>query len=164
MNGSLIDGLAKGVAQRSGSRRGVLRLVAGGVAAALPSLMASEADAGNKARAFCRSQGGIPAKGICRCVVTCHSNDVGLFRCSGNGGCSCTKSVGGRAVCVQDISHGFGCSSSRDCVQAGDVCTVIPGCPDSGAKCKSAATCPDQRGCVKGRCQFTVCSSPCPLS
>jgi hypothetical protein len=163
MNGSLIDEFAKGVAERSGSRRGVLRLVAGGVAAALPSMMASGADAGKKARAFCRSQGGIPVKGACRCAVTFQSNDVGMFRCNGNPACSCTKSAEGRTVCASDTANSFGCSSARECGQPGDVCTVTPLFPDSGAKCKTAATCPDRHGCVKGRCQFTICSAPCPL-
>jgi hypothetical protein len=126
----IADDLARTLTQGTVSRKRVLTVLGGAIAAATaPALAPRPAKAGG-AKKRCRKKGGVyMAKGTCSCAsdgcnLTCHDNPD----------CHCYETVEGRGFCAGVGSTGD-CNSTSNC-QAGEVCAktciglvCVPPCP-----------------------------------
>jgi hypothetical protein len=126
----IADDLARTLTQGTVSRKRVLTVLGGAIAAATaPSLTPQPAKAGG-AKKRCRKKGGVyMAKGTCSCA-----SDGCNLTCHGNPDCHCYETVEGRGFCAGVGSTGA-CNSTSNC-QAGEVCAktciglvCVPPCP-----------------------------------
>jgi hypothetical protein len=160
MHGQFFDDLAKGLGDGTVSRGRAIKLVgAAFLATMVPSLVPREALAITKKK--CHKKGGAYlAKGDCHCAATCNTPATVELHCHSNTSCFCAETVNSTGFCGL-LGTFSGCSTSTDC-PTGQTCVVERGCTSSGGICTSSAQCPMNYGCVKGRCQATLCAAPCP--
>jgi len=166
MGDHVVDYFAKALADATGSRKQMLKVVGGVIlAAVVPSLDPPLGAAGTRAQKRCRRKHGLYlSKGTCHCAPKCVGNDPDKFHCRSDA-CFCYETVDpppdkvGFCASITGNYSQPGCRSTSECKEPGTRCVPVlfptncPACPP--------ATCASGQACINGVCKYTYCVPPC---